>query len=266
MRLLNDLRSSASVLATSLEAGPGRPEDHAPSHSHIASSVGSRRCPRGYCAIRSREETRWSPGIARSSRRSLYVSGLLVQSASGRAPPRRSPRAPLRRAGVERRLGVVLDAQLDRLRHLARRRSSPTSVKRHVDPRRHPGGGGELAVEHDALGDDLYAEPAQLLERLPVGWSRACRRAAPRPPRISEPVQTEVVHVEVSCAARSHSCTGPSSHQRHLAGTAGDEHDVRMGELRERGVGEQRRAGRCRCAMRSGPLGHERDAPRRAGG
>src|SRR5205085_403528 len=73
----------------------------------------------------------------------------------------------LRRAGVERRLRVVLDAELDRLSDgLA---GDPGDEReRHVDPGGDAGGADDLAVEDDALADGVRPERAQRLEREPV--------------------------------------------------------------------------------------------------
>src|SRR6202044_3258249 len=71
------------------------------------------------------------------------------------------------RAGVEGRLGVVLEAELDRLRDL-RAGDLGGERERHVDAGGDAGAGGVLAVEDDPLLHDLDAERAQLLERLPV--------------------------------------------------------------------------------------------------
>src|SRR5215212_7383783 len=76
-------------------------------------------------------------------------------------------RGLVRRAGVERRLGVVLDAELNRLRHLGagdlgRQRQG------HIDSRRDPGGRDDLAVDHHAFARRLGAVAGEPLEERPV--------------------------------------------------------------------------------------------------
>ena len=123
--------------------------------------------------------------------------------------------------------------------------------QRHVDPRRHSRGGGELAVEHYALGDG--SAPSSRSSSSASQWLVArLPSSSPAAARISEPVQTEVVHVEVSCAPRSHSCTRTVPRQRHLAGTARDEHDLRMRRCSASERSASSRSGRCRCVIGSG--------------
>jgi hypothetical protein len=73
----------------------------------------------------------------------------------------------LRRAAVERRRGVVLQAELDRLRHFAarelRREREPE-----IDPRRDAAPGDPVAIAHDALGHRLGAEARQVFAPHPV--------------------------------------------------------------------------------------------------
>src|SRR5437763_16049487 len=92
-------------------------------------------------------------------------------SHAGRAPARYSGRPRLEaavpaqqlhdlggrlagRARVERWLRVILDAQLDRLRHLLAR-PPPRELERHVDAGRDARGGDDLPVEDHALADGL---------------------------------------------------------------------------------------------------------------
>ena len=73
----------------------------------------------------------------------------------------------LRRAGVEGRVGVVLDAELDRLGDL-RPDLAGDQVQGHVDPGGDPGGGDDLAVLDEAAADGVGAVGAQLVELEPV--------------------------------------------------------------------------------------------------
>ena len=72
-----------------------------------------------------------------------------------------------RRAGIERRLGVVLDSELNGLRQL-RPGLAADKVQRHVDPGRDAGRGDELAVLDEATADGVGAQLPQLLEEEPV--------------------------------------------------------------------------------------------------
>ncbi len=85
------------------------------------------------------------------------------------------------RAGVERGLRVVLDAQLDRLR----RPASPAMLRgqreRHVDAGRDAGGGHDACRRRPRAlrpARPPWRRAARAAE--PVDWSRACRRAARR--------------------------------------------------------------------------------------
>src|SRR4029077_21047145 len=92
--------------------------------------------------------------LARTRGRGLACApGLTLAEAAAIAQQRNDVRGRLlRRAGVERRLRVVLDAELDRLRDgLA---GDPRGeCERHVDAGGDAGGGRDLAIEDDALGD-----------------------------------------------------------------------------------------------------------------
>ena len=125
----------------------------------------------------------------------------------------------VRRAGVERRLRVVLDPQLDRLGD--RVAGDPRGQReRHVDAGGDAGGGDELAVEHHALVDRLGAEPRSssnasqwLVARLPS--------SRPAAARISDPVHTDVVHVLVRSASRSQSSAAPPARAATSPGPPG---------------------------------------------
>jgi uncharacterized protein YbjT (DUF2867 family) len=71
------------------------------------------------------------------------------------------------RSGVEWRLWVVLDRELDRLRHVVAG-DQLREAQRHVDTRRDSRGGDDLALLDDALERGLGAERAQLIEEQPM--------------------------------------------------------------------------------------------------
>ena len=71
-------------------------------------------------------------------------------------------------AGVERRLRVVLDAELHRLRDLVAGQDGG-QAQRQVDAGRHPGAGQVLAVGDDALGGVGRTEAFEQVAVMPVG-------------------------------------------------------------------------------------------------
>ncbi len=138
----------------------------------------------------------------------------------------------LGRAGVVRRVGVVLDAELDRLGDILSRHAR-REVKRHVDSRGDPGGRDHLAVLDDALGDRLGAELRQgvavdPVARRPLALEDARRPEDERPRadrgrpgrrlvRAANPVQDALV-----------------GHQRPVSLAARDQQDIGIGELLDR--------------------------------
>ena len=127
------------------------------------------------------EFTRTPPGPSPARQAYGAASARRRRTSSSRRRQAESPRAPysslmnsatalrrlVERTGVERRLRVVLDAELDALRVLvagdARRQRES-----HVDARRHSGRGHDLALLHDAPTGRDRAVLLQPLERRPV--------------------------------------------------------------------------------------------------
>ena len=168
--------------------------------------------------------------------------------AAARGPARRSPRGPSRRARVERRLRVVLDAELDRLRHL-RARDLRGEHERHVDAGRHAGRGDHLALLDHAR---LVGRRAELSSSSRASqWVVASRPSStPAAPSSSEPVHTDVVHCEVSWARADPADQPLVVEARVRAGAAGHHHDLRVGHVLEGGVGLDAEHRRCRCGRR----------------
>ena len=155
--------------------------------------------------LRSDRATRLRRPVARSLTVSLAVLGVLDH-------PGDDVVARLGgRAAVERRLRVVLDHQLARLGGGAVDEHLDES-QRHVDAARHAGGGDDPAVE---VLDDPVARRRWRRVRASVPstlqWVVAVRpSSSPAAPSTSEPVQTDVVNVVVSCAVRTQSSTRSS--------------------------------------------------------
>src|ERR1019366_6231284 len=162
--------------------------------SYRCSAIGNRRLA-GALGRDALAAVRWGPlsrsGEARAGAQRLY-DGL---------------RRLGRRAGVERRPGVVLDAQLDRLGDL--RAGDPRRQRqRHVDARRDARAGDELAVEDHALMDRPASPPSRPSRSKPSQWVVApLPSSSPAAASTSEPVQTDVVHSLISFAVLSHSST-----------------------------------------------------------
>ena len=130
----------------------------------------------------------------------------------------------LRGAGVERRLRVVLDRQLDRLRD-SRPAISSAGCSAMSIPDETPAAVMILPLLHDPLGHRLRAERASGSSAIQcVVASRPS--STPAAPSSSDPVQTEVVHVVVSCTARTQSSSRLVVEQRAGADAARDQQDL----------------------------------------
>ena len=179
-----------------------------------------------------------------------------------RAQAPRSPAGLIGRPPVEGRLGVVLDRQLDRARHVlpgyARRER-----ERHVDPGGNAGRSDHLALlDHPAA--DRESRRAAASWPSTRQWVVASRpSSSPAAPSRRAPVQTEVVHRVLCAAARSQASNSSSRISGRDAVAAGYNDHLGMGHVGQgpiRGQGQHSVAR----ALGAGLLGDEVNASARA--
>ena len=116
--------------------------------------------------------------------------------------------------------------ELDALGHLVAG-DAGGEEQRHVDARRHAGGGDHLALLDHPLERRPGAVLLEVVEGGPVArWRRGPSRS-PAAPRSSEPVHTDVVNVVVGWTASIHGTIGsPYLAMRRVMVPPGIDHDV----------------------------------------